>query len=122
MKDNTHIQHARNGGEHLIPGTLYHVDGYSASLNKIYEFNGDYWHGNPDLYHPDEVNEVAGKTMGELFDRTKERLQKILELGYNLECIWERDWRSMKRLHNQPKVITLKPPAMSVAQIVPVQP
>lgn len=107
MKDNTHIQHAGNGGEYPIPGTLYHADGYSLALNKIYEYNGDYWHGNPAIYHPDEINEVRGETMGELFTKTKESLQKILELGYNLECIWGRDWRSMKKLHNQPKVITL---------------
>ena len=84
-KDNTHIQHAKNGGEYRIPGTRYPVDGYSPQLNKIYEFDGDFWHGNPDVYDRHFVNDVNGKTMGELHDKTMEKRKIIHDLRYNFE-------------------------------------
>ena len=39
--DNTHIQHGGNGGEVRVTGTLWHADGYSAELHKVYEFHGE---------------------------------------------------------------------------------
>ena len=38
--DKTHIQHGGNGGEVRVQGTLWHADGFSAELNKVYEFHG----------------------------------------------------------------------------------
>ena len=29
----------------------YIVDGYDSKTNTIYEFNGDFWHGNPNIYN-----------------------------------------------------------------------
>ena len=34
------IQHARNGREYQIPGTVYKADGYCAQTNTVYEFYG----------------------------------------------------------------------------------
>lgn len=38
--DGTHIQHGANGGEVRVAGTRWHADGFSAELNKVYEFHG----------------------------------------------------------------------------------
>ena len=46
-KDNITIQHALNYGEYKIPNTRLKADGYCKETNTIYEFHGDYWHGNP---------------------------------------------------------------------------
>jgi G:T-mismatch repair DNA endonuclease (very short patch repair protein) len=62
--------------------------------NTIYEFHGDYWHGNPDKYAADFVNEVSGKYMGELYQKTIERESRIKEMGYNLVIMWESDWNN----------------------------
>jgi hypothetical protein len=60
---NTQIKHAENGGEYKIPNTSYSLDGYDAKNNTVYEFHGDFWHGNPKKYKPDEVNDVSKKNI-----------------------------------------------------------
>lgn len=86
------IQHAKNGGEFKIPGTNYRADGYCAETNTIYEFHGTFWHGDPAVYDPNEINPVVKKTYGELFERTKQKERTIRELGYNLVVMWEKDF------------------------------
>lgn len=84
-----YIQHAMNGGEFKIPGTRWKADGYCAETNTIYEFHGDYWHGNPLIYEPDFYNKSRYMSMGELYKKTIEREANIKELGYNLVVKWE---------------------------------
>lgn len=86
------IQHYGNGGEHLIEGSLYRVDGYCSKTNTVFEFHGDYFHGNPEIYHPDSINTVNGKTMGNLYKETQKREEYIKSLGYNLKVVWEFEW------------------------------
>ncbi len=83
------IQHAGNIGEYQIPGTRYKADGYCKETNTVYEFYGDYWHGNPDVYESELINETTNCTMGELYQRTIKKECKLIELGYNLITIWE---------------------------------
>jgi len=60
--------------------------------NTIYEFWGDYWHGNPNKYTPDIINKVNHKTMGHLHEETQLKRQRIINAGYNLVEIWESEW------------------------------
>ena len=53
---NIHIQHALNEEEFVIPNTKYKADGYCKETNTIYEFHGDFWHGNPKIFTLDEIN------------------------------------------------------------------
>ena len=89
----TEIQHARNIGEFVIPGTRYKADGYIKSSNTIFEFHGDFWHGNPELYDENEMNPRVGITYGELYNQTLAKSKIILDKGYNLIEIWENDWK-----------------------------
>lgn len=89
LQEGIFIQHARNIGEHTISGTKYTTDGYCLFTNTAYEFHGNYWHGNPVMYPSDYINEVVNVSMGELFQRTIAREQKIISAGYNLVVIWE---------------------------------
>jgi hypothetical protein len=107
MKDHgIFIQHANNLGEYRIPSTRLYVDGYCKETNTIYEFYGDYWHGNPKVYQPDYYNRVLDTTMGELYQRTLTRENIIIEHGYKLVMIWEKDFNLLlnssfsKHLHN----------------------
>ncbi len=90
--ENIHIQHAGNDGEYRIPSTRYKADGYCKETNTVYEFYGDYWHGNPTIFHPDVINESTNCTMGELYQKTIKRELDIQRLGYNMIIIWENDW------------------------------
>lgn len=83
--------------EFRIPGTKFHADGYDSQTNTIYEFYGDFWHGNIQRYEPTKVNTVLNKTMGELHDRTSQREKTIQSLGYNLVTIWESEWDEIKK-------------------------
>jgi hypothetical protein len=81
-------------GEYRIPSTRYSCDGFSN--NTIYEFHGSYWHGDPSVYSPDDINSIAGKTMGELYQKTQEKKKRCIELGYKYVEIWESDWIRFK--------------------------
>mgnify|MGYP000902860521 CR=1 FL=1 len=70
----------------------YIVDGYDSITNTIYEFNGDFWHGNPNLYNPEDYNSVSKKTFGELYRNTINREKYLIKKGYNVISIWENDF------------------------------
>lgn len=60
--------------------------------NKIIEFNGDYWHCNPNLYDADFFNKSLGCVAKEKwkFDEYKNSL--IEKEGYKVLTIWESEW------------------------------
>lgn len=102
---NITIQYALNGGEFKIPNTNYKADGYCKETNTIYEFHGDYFHGNPKLYDKNEINKRTNSTFGDLYNKTLKREQYIRDMGYKLEIIWEYDW---KKINKAVKTIQIK--------------
>ena len=64
------ICHAVNEGEFKIPNSYYEADGYSKIQNRIFEYHGDFWHGNPKIYNSTDINPIVKKTFGELYDAT----------------------------------------------------
>ncbi len=90
------IQHAENGGEFTIPGTRHKVDGYCDKTNTIFEFLGDFWHGNPNLYNKNDINPRNKISFGELHEKTVNKKLAIINLGYKYIEIWEHDWKIMK--------------------------
>jgi hypothetical protein len=72
----------------------YIFDGYMPSTNTVYEFYGDYWHGNPMKYNPEDSNPRLNKTFKYLYEKTIARENRLKEHGFNLITIWETDWDS----------------------------
>jgi len=70
------------------------VDGFDFKTKTIYEFYGDYWHGNPNKFNPYDINSNNKKTFGELYNLTIEKEKLIKDAGYNLIIIWESDWKN----------------------------
>jgi hypothetical protein len=97
LKDNIKIQHAENIGEFKISNTLFKADGYCLETNTIYEFHGDYYHGNPNIYNSSQINKTTKCTHGELYKKTLEREQQIKVMGFNLVTIWESDWIKLNK-------------------------
>jgi hypothetical protein len=91
------IQHSDNHGEYTIPNTKLCVDGYNKETNTIYEFQGDFWHGNPAIYNLDDINRKSNKTYRELYDKTMDKINKMKSMGYNVVYIWENDWTKAVR-------------------------
>lgn len=79
-------------GQYTIPNSRYQCDGFCPDCNTVFEFHGDFWHGNPDIYDSNDVNRVTKKTYGELYDNTLKKKQLCTDLGYNYVSIWENDW------------------------------
>ena len=42
----------------MIPMSNYKADGYCKETNTVYEFNGDYFHGNPTIYDQTDENKL----------------------------------------------------------------
>ena len=63
--ENIFIQHAGNIGEKKVKinDKLYKFDGYCEKTNTVYEFYGNYFHGNPKLFNKDEFNELIKKNI-----------------------------------------------------------
>ena len=72
----------------------FFVDGFDPINNIIYEFYGDFWHGNPNIYNHNDINKVIGVTFGELYNRTIIRENKLKKLGYSIISKWESDFKN----------------------------
>ena len=92
------LQHARNAGEYCIPGTNFHVDGFDASTNTIYEFHGCFWHGCPRCFPIRYESHLRhyDRTMQDVYETTQQRIQQFKELGYHVVEMWECDWTRLK--------------------------
>lgn len=87
------IQHAENGGEFFFPfDRRQRADGYCLEIDTVFEFNGDLWHGNPDVFDQSKKNPFIDKTYGELYAKTVAREQLIRDNGFNLVVMWEFRW------------------------------
>lgn len=67
------------------------VDGYDG-ISTIFLFHGDFWHGNPAVYDPNDINSRNQKRFGELYDETLEYEQTLRDAGYTVVVEWESDW------------------------------
>lgn len=76
-----------------INGRNFFVDGYDPSTNTVYEFYGDFWHGNLNIYNLNDINTYTKTTYGELYNKTIERAGLLKEAGYNVVEMWESDWK-----------------------------
>lgn len=72
-----------------ISGKNYIVDGFDSVTNTVYEYNGSFWHGNPDYYAGNSHHPVIlHTTFGELYEKTIRKQQDLLDSGYNLIVKW----------------------------------
>ena len=71
-------------------------DGYEPKTKTIYEFYGDYWHGNPKIFKSNDVNSNNKKTFGELYKETIDREKLLIENGFNIISVWESDFKNGK--------------------------
>lgn len=81
-----------------INGKRFKLDAYDPATNTVYEFNGDYYHGNPDIFDSEDYNETCKKTFGELYQKTLDKEKLLISAGYNVITMWENDWN---KLNNQ---------------------
>jgi hypothetical protein len=87
-----------------INGKVYKVDGFDPSTNTVYEFWGDYWHGNPAKFHPSDIHPSTKKTYGEMYQDTINKIQELESVGYQVIDIWEADYNHNMRSCSSHKI------------------
>ena len=86
------------------------MDGYCQEQNKVCEFHGDYWHAHPSMF-PDETalhpsikhKDKTPKTIKEVREYDREKLEYFKGKGYTVEIIWEHQWRALVDLRPEIK-------------------
>ena len=91
------ILHAENVGEYRIPGTGFMADGFHTDTNTVYEYQGDFWHGNPSVFNPLDINPRTNTTFGFLYEKTQKKIADIKSRGYKVVEVWEREWETGKK-------------------------
>lgn len=78
------------------------VDGFDPITNIIYEFLGDYWHGNPKIYDKNNMNKKNNTYFGELYNKTVQKFKNLFLAGYKILYIWEQDWKKWNKIDKLP--------------------
>jgi len=73
----------------------YNVDAYTKENNTIYEFYGDYWHGNLKVYSYDMKNKHNKILFKELYNRTINREKELRNFGFKIITIWESNFNKL---------------------------
>lgn len=85
-----------------INNKRYLVDAFNPKTNTIYEFYGDFWHGNPKKFKADDINNVIKKTYGELYIKTMNKENIFKNANYKVISIWESEWKKLLKIINYP--------------------
>lgn len=64
--------------------------------NILIEYNGDYWHCNPSVYHPGYFHKKKQLTALEIWDHDTKKKEIAEKNGYKLFIIWEKDFKFCK--------------------------
>jgi hypothetical protein len=75
-------------------------DIFIQNKNLIIEFNGDYWHCNPNKFKPNYFHKHKNKTAQEIWKDDSLRIENIKKKGYNLFVIWESDMENPEYIKN----------------------
>ncbi len=79
-----------------INNTRYKVDGFDLVSNTIYEFLGDFWHGNPKKFDPLDIHPLIQKTYGKLYKTAMNKIRLFEQNGYKVNYIRESDYKAQK--------------------------
>lgn len=77
----------------------FRFDGYDPKTNTVYEFYGDFWHGNPNKFDQNKIHpikKINGKpaTFKEIYDFTIKGEQILKKHGFKIISIWESDFKT----------------------------
>jgi hypothetical protein len=76
------------------------VDGWMEP-NIVIEYLGSFWHGDPDMFDPEAINQITQKKYKDLYDQTMMKLNRMADLGYKVHFVWESEFT--KWLKSSPK-------------------
>ena len=68
---------------------------------KIIEFNGDYWHCNPEKYKKDFFHSQSGQYAYQIWQHDEQKIKTAIDRGFNVKIVW---WSEF--INNQEKTLT----------------
>lgn len=80
------------GFEMHFPIGAMQVDECNERLKIAIEYNGDFWHCNPEKWTSDQYNKAIKMTAGEKWTADLNRKRVLTKLGYEVLVIWESEW------------------------------
>lgn len=83
---------------HLLNSYVFY-DVTIPELKLIFEFDGDYYHANPNRFSPDDVVSIAKDKKlkaSDIWMRDKMKAQTAEDLGFEVCRVWENDYKSNK--------------------------
>lgn len=92
----------------ILNNKQFRTDAFDPVFQTVYEFYGDFWHGNPNVFDSNKLNTKNGFTFGELYNKTIERENILKENGFKIIKIWEQNWKAIKRFEKNQLKMTQK--------------
>ena len=92
------IQEIKYKSQYHIMGAPYTYDLYIPHINLIIEYNGDYWHANPNKYADGSLLKIVGKGLvlvNDIWARDKLKKEAALNNGYKFAVIWETEYKKL---------------------------
>lgn len=86
--------------EYIVDSLPYDI--FIKDLNLIIEYYGNRWHYHKKIYTRDYWDKVKKRYAYEKWEKDEQKIEFAKEQGYNVEIIWEYDW---KRLSNKTRFI-----------------
>lgn len=71
----------------------YRYDYVDFTNKKVIEYNGDFWHCNPEKYDENHRHIITNKTAKELWNLDKIKSEWIIKRGYQVLTIWDSEYR-----------------------------
>lgn len=72
------------------------IDIFIPSINKVIEVYGDYWHANPLLFNPTDINQHNKKLAEDIWATDKVKIDLLIKNGYLVDILWEREISKIK--------------------------
>lgn len=72
----------------------FRYDLTNEDSKRIIEFNGDFWHGNPNIYNDGSINTITKQTYNEIHDKDEYKYQVALKAGYAIMVIRESEYKN----------------------------
>lgn len=80
------------------------VDGIDWIEHTVYEYLGDYWHGNPRLYKGNDINKVNKKRFIDLYYETLKRFTFFADNEFRVVYIWDSEYKNNFKLNKYGKI------------------
>jgi len=87
IKQNVVLEHYEDG---------YYYDIFIPDINLVIEYNGDYWHCNPNKYDKMFFNSKKKKYAYEIWENDIIKINNIKNKGYQIIIIWEEEYKKEK--------------------------